>query len=326
MIDLGGDLSGPKEALPPRLPPGVFARFASPTPAPPADSWVPRCSPSPCGRERSPGAPLTTKHVLPLPSSVHALLTRFQLGNGPAPPRAPPTALAVLYTNDPGSVSGWLASHLPPRGTPLLLGLDAEWVPSRGGPESPASVVQLATSTHVLVYHAAHDATRSLPPALCALFADPAVVFAGTGVGQDVSRLEGAAWGGTPPHTRARALDLTPLAKRCGCASGGLQSLATELLLLPQWKSRRVTMSNWDVWPLSHAQLSYAALDAWGSWAVASALIAGAAMRDARVGGALLDREHGYLFQYDSRLGLPGVVAAGGPGVRAWWWQQVQRE
>jgi hypothetical protein len=98
------------------------------------------------------------------------------------------------------------------------------------------------------------------------------VTVVGSGVSEDVKKLA-AACGLARDSVRLGWTDLGRMAVRRGLTGKvGLGPLARLLVGGPSWKSRSVTCSNWDSYPLSDAQVRYAAMDAWASLAVFRAL------------------------------------------------------
>jgi hypothetical protein len=174
-----------------------------------------------------------------------------------------PHEIEVTTTNDMAAVSAWLSAHVfAGSASRRLLGFDTESRPVfQKGQTSTVSVMQLATETAVLVAHIGAHARGGLD-AVHRLLSDDAVVLCGMSVGPDVSALAAAVgFGGRP---RLQTVELKTAATRAGIfVNGGLLGLATETLDVEKWKSKKLQMSRWDMWPISEPQIRYAALDAW---------------------------------------------------------------
>ncbi len=119
---------------------------------------------------------------------------------------------------------------------------------------------------------------------LTALLRRPDTLLCGVGVHADVQLLHGGA-----AATCATAVDVAVAAARYGVrkAGPGPTGLVKLVALLggPRLqKPRHITLSNWELAPLSDAQVQYAALDAYASgWAAAAlhATVCAAAARKA---------------------------------------------
>ena len=180
---------------------------------------------------------------------------------------APSSELSITFTNNAANISSWLSAHAfsSPR---RALGLDTESRPVFvKGVASKVSVIQLSTARDVLVAHigaslmpfaGAGDGLEPLRRLLC----DAGTTLAGMSIGADVRSLCDEL--GVPRAALAAQLvELQSAAVAAGIAlGGGLAGLANSLCGAPSWKSRKIQMSRWDIWPLSRAQILYAALDA----------------------------------------------------------------
>jgi ribonuclease D len=137
-----------------------------------------------------------------------------------------------------------------------VVGLDTETRPSfRKGESHLPCLVQAATAQAVYLFQ-----LRRLEvfPALVELLAGPATVKAGVGLAHDLRQLKLVF-----PFTVANALDLGVVARRRGIGQTGVRNLAGMFLGFRIPKGNRT--SNWERLPLSPAQITYAATDAWAS-------------------------------------------------------------
>ena len=131
-------------------------------------------------------------------------------------------------------------------------------------------MVQLSTPTHALVVHLAKASgrpSRACAPLIESLLQDENIVKAGCAIDQDLIELH-AQWQGTEARSR---FDLGGLGGDKGAVLG-LRTLCAYILRADLPKSRRTAMSDWSQLPLTDAQLSYCARDAWAGAAVAAEL------------------------------------------------------
>eukprot|EP00873_Tetraselmis_striata_P016300 jgi/Tetstr1/436564/TSEL_002718.t1 len=167
---------------------------------------------------------------------------------------------AVTVCNDPDSADAWVESEAGAASG--ALGLDCEWAPPwfRGDAPERVDVLQLATERSALVLSVTGLST--LPPRLAALLADGGVRKVGVNVGGDCARL--ARDFGTPvagAHDLAVAANTVPEARVAKARS--LADLAQAVLRVEAGdKKGGPRMSNWAQWPLTEAQVEYAAADA----------------------------------------------------------------
>lgn len=152
-----------------------------------------------------------------------------------------------------------------------LLGFDTESRPQfqKGQGANLPAVLQLSTRLGAYVF-----SLRSLNVAVCrrltALLGNPLVLKAGVGVEQDIDGLCAR----FPNLQPAGFVKLENLAVHAGCRERGLVTLAKTLLDLNLDKPVDVRISDWQVWPLSPAQLLYAGTDAWVGCTLAFKLLA----------------------------------------------------
>lgn len=75
----------------------------------------------------------------------------------------------------------------------------------------------------------------------------------------------------------AGQVELTTLAvsklKNSSLKKSGIATLTEKILGVPYKKNKRATMSNWEIRDLTHAQIQYAAADAWLSFSILMALL-----------------------------------------------------
>ena len=169
----------------------------------------------------------------------------------------------VTYTNDPIEAEAWLRNNVIDLYT-TALGLDIEWKPQfikkkLGGKENKTAVLQLPTVTATLVLHIIH--LKTLPRYLSEVLADQNVLKLGCGIRPDVIKLlkdTGLQCKGV--------VDLVDLASKSGYTKKhgqGLKKLALNVLGIEMRKPKKIQTGNWEVFPLEHNQIEYAALDAW---------------------------------------------------------------
>ena len=195
-----------------------------------------------------------SKPVLPGPGASRAV---YQILPSPA------DGVEVVYTRDPVEAQAWLKNNVID-GEATAIGFDIEWKPQfvkkiHGGVENKTSVMQLAVENSCLVLHIHH--MRTLPKLLGSVLKDKNIKKVGSGILEDIVKLrrdkniqcEGSA-------------DTQVLAQTLGFSRSdglGLKALAKNLLGIELNKSKRVSMSNWECFPLSYIQIEYAAMDAW---------------------------------------------------------------
>jgi hypothetical protein len=146
-----------------------------------------------------------------------------------------------------------------------ILGFDTESRPSfRRGESYPVSILQLAGREAAWVFH-----LRRLGEArneVWELLSDPAVLKVGVAIAQDLSKLQALA-----PFTPAGFVDLATLATRLGIQNHGLRGLCA--VVLGFRISKGAQRSNWAREPLTPAQLTYAATDAWAGREIYAELV-----------------------------------------------------
>ena len=137
-----------------------------------------------------------------------------------------------------------------------LIGFDTETRPSfQRGTNYPVSLVQMAGCQGVYLFHLPH--IKDLSP-LDRILGDPNIKKACVAVRDDVRKLQAY-----HPFQDAGFVEIGEAAHRAGITQTGLRSLCAILLGVRISKSAQV--SNWARLYLSHAQIIYAATDAWVS-------------------------------------------------------------
>jgi ribonuclease D len=135
-----------------------------------------------------------------------------------------------------------------------LVGLDTETRPAfRKGESHLPCLVQVATARTVYLFPLRHAETF---PLLAGLLGDARTVKAGVALAFDLRQLNVV----FPFETRS-VVDLGAIARRAGLAQAGVRNLAGICLGWRIPKGSRT--SNWAAQRLSHAQITYAATDAW---------------------------------------------------------------
>ncbi len=135
-----------------------------------------------------------------------------------------------------------------------VLGFDTETRPAfqRGVSYRPA-LLQLASSEAVWLFHLP---MLAYPNDLWGLLSDEGVIKAGVSLDYDVKQLQLLS-----PFEPAGFVDLVTLSAPLGYKAAGLRNLAGNLLGFRISKGPKT--SNWERLPLSPAQVTYAATDAW---------------------------------------------------------------
>lgn len=169
----------------------------------------------------------------------------------------------MVYTRDPIEVEAWLRNNVIDCSAQAI-GLDIEWKPQLkakkdGGVENKTAVLQLAIESSSLVFQL-YNLGRP-PNVLVSVLKDKRILKVGSGILQDVTKLE--------KDTGLKCIglvDTQKLAKEVGMSESqklGLKALAKDLLGIELEKPKAVSMSNWQKFPLTIEQIHYAALDAW---------------------------------------------------------------
>lgn len=150
----------------------------------------------------------------------------------------------------------------------LIVGLDIEWRPNtKRGQENPVAILQLFVSRRCLIYQLQN--ARKIPDDLKDFLKNPNYTFVGVGIERDKQKLY-----------RDYSLEVTKTAdlrdmaahelKDPDLRNAGLRKLAKVILRkdVNHEKLLKVRMSDWDNDHLSKAQVLYACLDAYLSFAI----------------------------------------------------------
>ena len=181
------------------------------------------------------------------------------------------SGVEVVYTIDVLEAENWLRVHITACAA-RVVGFDIEWKPQfvskrDGGTENPTAVLQLGVETSCLVLHIYH--MSELPRSLTSILGDENILKVGVGIEEDALKL-----------TRHRGLvckgmvDIQKMVQTTKCKQQlGLKTLAQRFLGIELEKSKRVTRSNWENFPLTKTQTEYAALDAWAGVKIYHAIV-----------------------------------------------------
>lgn len=174
--------------------------------------------------------------------------------------------IPVTVTSEASTVQEWISAQ-----NGDLFGLDVEWRPNRyRGEQNKVALLQLCGENECLIIQMLFLDRK--PPALSELLMDPLKGLAGVGVLADGKRLlhdHGLECQG--------GIELTKLAverlQRDELRHVGLKVLVQEVLGLKMDKPKKVTLSNWAKLKLDPAQVEYACMDAWASFALSQKLL-----------------------------------------------------
>jgi len=135
-----------------------------------------------------------------------------------------------------------------------VVGLDTETRPSfRKGESHPPALVQVATARAVYLFQLRRSEVHAV---LAGLLSDSRMIKAGISLKDDLRPLKQVF-----AFSEANMLDLGLVARSGGLGQTGVRNLAGMLLGFRIPKGTKT--SNWAARELSHAQIAYAATDAW---------------------------------------------------------------
>ncbi|KAL9416915.1 hypothetical protein AB3S75_039990 [Citrus x aurantiifolia] len=149
----------------------------------------------------------------------------------------------------------------------LVVGLDTEWcLPIETNKHQKVAIIQLCVGQRCLVFQLCHK--DRMPQSLVDFLENDKFTFVGKGIENDANKLY-QDYG----LNVARTMDVADMAaakyddeelKRFG-----LKRLVLKFLHVEMEKSKRITLSKWDVNKLSKQQIRYAAIDAFVSFKLA---------------------------------------------------------
>ncbi len=139
-------------------------------------------------------------------------------------------------------------------GREKVLGFDTETRPAfKIGESYPPSLLQLAAGDGVYIFQIGR--INSHKP-LAGILADPHVLKVGISVTDDIKKLDEVF-----PFKSSGFVELAGMAAKAGIKNAGIRGLAA--LLFGFRISKQNKCSRWDAPRLAHAQIVYAATDAW---------------------------------------------------------------
>ncbi|BFZ57022.1 hypothetical protein PYCC9005_004072 [Savitreella phatthalungensis] len=170
--------------------------------------------------------------------------------------------LDITYTNDAGAVRDWLAGL----STTKAFGFDIEHRPTFDKGQLPnLALIQLAPvpgqaeeKKHPVLIFSVYHANAEVPTELVSILRDPEVHKYGIGVRSDRQKLDFLEL--EPASAGPSFRDLGPT----GQQGISLKKMTTEYMGVEctEYKTKRLTMTNWERRQLDPAELKYAAMDA----------------------------------------------------------------
>lgn len=167
----------------------------------------------------------------------------------------------VAYLHNAFDINLWVQQHVLNKNIGII-GLDIEWKPvfSKHARQSRTSVLQIAAKDEVLVISLLNMSTSDIPSTLKHVLESPSIQKIGVGIKDDADKMR-QHW-----NTKVEnAIDLASIISNCfpdaGCRS--LKDITAFLIDYTMEKNKKITLSNWEKFPLSQSQLHYAAIDAW---------------------------------------------------------------
>ncbi len=136
-----------------------------------------------------------------------------------------------------------------------ILGFDTETKPSFHANEkrNKVALLQLSGDTRAVLFRLTHI---GLPAEIISILSDPKIVKVGAAIHDDIKGLQ--------HYKKFEAggfVDLQILGKFWGITEKSVRKMAAIILNMRVSKSQQ--LSNWESQELSHAQIQYAAIDAW---------------------------------------------------------------
>jgi len=209
----------------------------------------------------------------------------------------PNLELEVLYTDDEASAVDFLQDIIESASPcPILIGLDAEWKAVRRNlrRQNGIALLQLCHGNRVLLWDVA---SKALPVHLQHVLSGSDLVFCGMSVCTDISRLH-AEFG-----ILLDGIDLHGLSMLSNDVGRGLKATARGILHIDYAPSKAITCSNWNMRPLTSAQLQYACMDAYESWALGDYACSVSSQPLPRI-------EQAKILQMSGALSISGIDAA----------------
>ncbi len=135
-----------------------------------------------------------------------------------------------------------------------IFGFDSETKPVFvSGKENKVSIIQISGKNKVWIFHILHF---QIGLKLKSFLENENYLKFGVAIGDDVKKINRS----TGVLIKG-AYDLSKLAKEKGLAENGLKTMTARLL--EHKLSKKQQTSNWEAFPLTQAQIIYAATDAW---------------------------------------------------------------
>ncbi|WIA33866.1 hypothetical protein OEZ86_006968 [Tetradesmus obliquus] len=169
-----------------------------------------------------------------------------------------PGGLQVLVVENAAYIGNALGALRASMQDPVVA-IDLEWRPEFGRRFTPVAMVQLASSRVAVLIRTCRMSYK-LPAVLKDFLKDPSISLLGFGwAASDEGKMQSTFGVGFKDF--GRFLDLQAVAQGLGYCGFGLARLTRAVLGLALPKSKKVSMSNWELAQLSRAQVKYAALD-----------------------------------------------------------------
>ncbi|KAI3883275.1 hypothetical protein MKX03_020563 [Papaver bracteatum] len=153
----------------------------------------------------------------------------------------------------------------------LIVGLDVEWKPAYGPYRYRIATLQLCVGRRCLIFQIIH--ADEIPESLRGFLSNPYFKFVGVGIQSDVDKLRCDYNLGVMNAFGLGNLAAVKYGNK-GFKNVGLMGLAEVVLGCGEIdKPRNVTMSNWDQYQLTEAQIRYACVDAYVSFKIGKQLL-----------------------------------------------------
>jgi ribonuclease D len=154
-----------------------------------------------------------------------------------------PVEMTIRVARSVDEIENWIRECRP-----TVLGLDIEWKPMFDKTHHKASLLQLSCRDSVLLVQLFWI---TIPPAMLSLLEDENVRKVGVGICADAEKML-ADWD----------IPIKGIVE-LGQKGVSLAKLAKSAIDIKLTKNKKICMSNWEKRHLTHAQVLYAALDAW---------------------------------------------------------------